>query len=303
MEENKNQSNTQQNSTAENDEINLIDYLHVIYKYRRMIVWICGIVVVTTAIISLLVPKVYSADVSIVPPLDLIQKQSTMLGKLGAGSALLNKAIGISNIADLYASILESRAVVDSIVNRFDLMKVYKEKKYKSNVRKKLKSNTSITVSDEGIVTVTVEDLDPSRAAAMANAYMEELDRQNKRLSAGTATSKRFFLKNRLKEIEQELSKIENLLSREAKIKEMLYELLTREYEIAKIEEAKSMPTIQILDRAIASEKRCKPKRMRMIILSATIALFAAVFAAFAREYFAKVNAPANEGSVDNKST
>jgi len=168
------------------------------------------------------------------------------------------------------------------------LMKVYKEKKYKTNVRKKLRKNTFIKVSDEGIVSITVEDRDPNRAAAMANAYVEELDRQNKRLSAGQATSKRLFLSNRLKEIEEELSKIENLLSREAKIKEMLYELLTREYEIAKIEEAKNMSTIQILDRAVVPERKCKPNRRQMVMLSAITALFLAVFAAFAREYFAK---------------
>jgi len=283
-------------------EIDLLDYIRVIFKYRRMILWICGIAVVTTAIISLLSPKIYSATASIVPPIDIVQRESELAGALGGGaSSLLSKAIGVTSIADMYAGILQSRVVVDTIIDRFDLMKVYEEKKYKSNVRKKLKKNTTIDVSDEGIVNVTVEDRDPNRAAAMANAYVEELDRQNKRLSAGQATSKRIFLGNRLKEIEEKLSKIDNILSREAKIQEMLFELLTREYELAKIEEAKSMPTIQILDEAVVPERKSKPKRTLMVMLSGITALFVAVFAAFAREYFSNVNAPAKEVVVDSK--
>ncbi|MBN2457255.1 MAG: hypothetical protein JXB29_12085 [Sedimentisphaerales bacterium] len=281
------------------DEINLIDYFRVIFKCRRMILLICGAVMVTTAIISLFLPKIYSATASIVPPINIIQKESELSGRLGAGgSSLLSKAIGVTSIADMYAGILESRVVIDAIIDRFDLIKAYEEKKYKSNVRKRLRNNTTIKVSDEGIVTITVEDKDPNRAAAMANAYVEQLDHQNKRLSSGQATSKRVFLENRLQEIEQELSKFENILSREAKIKEMLFELLSREYELAKIEEAKSMPTIQILDGAVVPETKYKPKRRQMVMLSGIAALFIAVFAAFAREYFAKANTPPESSSA-----
>ena len=285
------------------EEINLLDYIRVIFKYRRMIMLICGVAVVITAITSLLSPKMYSATASILPPIDIVQRESELAGALGGGArSLLSKAIGVTSIADMYAGILQSRVVADTIIDRFDLMKVYEEKKYKSNVRKKLKKNTAIDVSGEGIVNITVEDRDPNRAAAMANAYVEELDRQNKRLSAGQATSKRIFLGNRLKEIEEKLSKIDNILSREAKIQEMLFELLTREYELAKIEEAKSMPTIQILDEAVVPERKSKPKRRQMVMLSAIVALFVSIFAAFAREYFSKVNAPAKEVVVDSKS-
>lgn len=275
------------------DEINLMDYLLVIYKHRKMILWICGIVVFATAIISLLLPKVYSATASVVPPLDILQEQSEQARGLAAmRSPIVSEAISVSSIADMYAGILKSRTVIDAIIDRFDLMKVYKEEKYRTNVRKKLRKNTTIKVSDEGIVTVTVEDRDPQRAAAIANAYIEELDKQNKRLSTGQATSKRIFLENRLKEIEQELSRIEDLLSREARIKEMLYELLTREYELAKIEEAKTMPTIQILDQAVVPEKRSKPRRKRMVFFAGTAGLFVAIFAAFICEHIARADVP-----------
>ncbi|MHC4074941.1 MAG: Wzz/FepE/Etk N-terminal domain-containing protein [Planctomycetota bacterium] len=283
-----------QDVTVEMDEINLIDYLRVIFKYRKMILWICVIVVVATAIYSLLLPKIYSATASIVPPIDGLGGSSGLRASAMAMAedSMLGEMIGIrgpANVSEMYASILESRVVADVIIDRFNLMDVYKEK-YKSQTREVLKNKTVIDISDAGIVSITVEDKAPARAAAMANAYVTELDRRIKGLSAGQATSKRIFLANRLKEIEGKLAEVENILSREAKTQEMLFELLTREYEIAKIEEAKSMPTIQILDWAVMPEKKCKPKRTQMVMLSGVTALLIAIFTAFVREYFLKVN-------------
>ena len=91
-----------------------------------------------------------------------------------------------------------------------------------------------------------------------------------------------------MKEIERELSQIDNLFSRDAKNKEMLFDLLTREYEIAKIEEAKSMPTIQVLDKAEPPEKKCKPKRTQMVLFAGVTSLFVAVLVAFISEHFAR---------------
>jgi tyrosine-protein kinase Etk/Wzc len=283
------QSNDRYREVVEDDEINLLDYLRIVYKFRKMIVLICVVAVLTTAIVSLLLPKVYAATVSVVPPLEILEREPGMASRFGGmKSPILSDVISVTNIGNMYADILRSRAVVDAIIDRFDLMGVY-EAEYQSSAREKLRGNTAIDVSDEGIVAITVEDKDPNRAAAMANAYIEELDQQNKRLSSGQATSKRIFLESRLKEIEDELSNIENIPAKQAQIKEMLYELLARESELAKIEEAKSMPTIQVLDRAVVPEKRCKPKRRQMVMLSGIASLFLAIFVAFGRAYSARM--------------
>jgi len=287
--QNQSSGNNKHNDVVEDNEINLLDYLRVVYKFRRMIVLICLIVVAITAIVSLLLPKVYAATASVVPPLDILQRESGIANRFGAmKSSILSDAITVTSIGNMYADILRSRAVVDAIIDEHGLMKVY-EAEYQSSARDKLRDNTAIDVSDEGIVTITVGDTDPNRAAAMANAYVTELDKQNKRLSSGQATSKRVFLESRLREIEQDLSNIENIPAKQAQIKEMLYELLSRECELARIEEAKSMPTIQVLDQAVVPEKKCKPKRALMVMLSGIVALFSSVFVAFGREYVAKI--------------
>lgn len=269
--------------------IYLTDYLAVISRHRKMIFRLCVFTVVITAIVSLFLPKSFSATATVVPPADVLQRNSMLSGGLGsARSPLLRHVMDVSNMANMYVGILQSRSVADALIERFDLAGVYNVKKGITKVRQILNKRTSIKVTEEGIVNITVEDRERERAANLANAYVEELDRQNKRLFVGQAASKKAFLENRLKEIEKDLSGIDNLLSRDAKIKEMLFELLTKEFEIAKIEEAKSMPTIQVLDKAIVPENKCKPARTKIILISGILSFFAAMTIAFSRDHFAK---------------
>jgi uncharacterized protein involved in exopolysaccharide biosynthesis len=287
--QNQSSGNNKHNDVVKDDEINLLDYIRVVYKFRRMIVLICLIALAATTIVSLLLPKVYAATATVVPPLETLQGTLGMSDRFGAmKSSILSDAIGVTSIANMYAGILKSRAVTGRIVDRFNLINVY-EAEYQNGAIETLKGNTAIDISNEGIVRVTVEDTDPNRAAAIANAYVAELDRQNKKLSSGHATSKRVFLESRLEEIEQELSNIENIPAKQAQIKEMLYEMLSRECELARIEEAKSIPTIQVLDEAVVPEKKSKPKRRQMVMISGVASLFFAVFIAFGREYFARI--------------
>lgn len=74
-------------------------------------------------------------------------------------------------------------------------------------------------------------------------------------------------------------------LMREAKIQEKVFELMTTQYELAKIEEAKDVNTIQVLDRAVAPDKKSSPKRSLIVVLSTFMAFFAAIFMAFIMEY------------------
>ncbi len=57
-------------------------------------------------------------------------------------------------------------------------------------------------------------------------------------------------------------------LFRKAKIQETVFELLTQQYEIAKIEEAKEVPTVKVIDPADYPEKRAWPPRLLIVILA-----------------------------------
>jgi len=56
-------------------------------------------------------------------------------------------------------------------------------------------------------------------------------------------------------------------------IQKKIYKYLMSEYEQAKIEEAKDLPTIEIIDKAIPAGKRSKPQRAKICILSFFLAL------------------------------
>jgi uncharacterized protein involved in exopolysaccharide biosynthesis len=282
---------------AVDDEIDLLDYLRVVWRYRWMILALCVIAMSLTVVLTLRKPRQYQSAATIVPPLDILQKESG--GALGSlNSPLLRQVMDTAagGIAKMYVEILGSREVADTIIDRFHLMEAYEGVLYRSDARDQLKANTTVKTTDGGAVRITVTDRDPNRSTVIANAYVEELDKRNKKLSAGQATSKRIFLENRLKEVEGKLSKIDNILSREAKIQEMLYELLVQQYEMAKMEEARSMPTIQVLDPAVVPELPVGRGTVRKGMMAGVAAFMLGIFLAFSREYV--VQARRREGEA-----
>lgn len=99
---------------------------------------------------------------------------------------------------------------------------------------------------------------------------LRELKKQLARIEFGTqdTTRKEFGAGfsvpfSRLPELSLEYAR----LLRELKIQEAVFELLTQQYEQAKIMESKDTPTVQILDRASPPEKKSFPKRSIIIVL------------------------------------
>jgi uncharacterized protein involved in exopolysaccharide biosynthesis len=71
---------------------------------------------------------------------------------------------------------------------------------------------------------------------------------------------------------------------RDLKYQETLFELLSKQFEIAKIDEAKEAALIQVVDKALVPEKKSKPKRSLIVILATLMAFFIGVLLAFVRE-------------------
>jgi uncharacterized protein involved in exopolysaccharide biosynthesis len=71
---------------------------------------------------------------------------------------------------------------------------------------------------------------------------------------------------------------------RDVKYYEFLYELLAKQYELAKIDEAKDATVIQVMDKAIEPDRRSKPKRVLIVFLITLLTLFVSIFWAFVRE-------------------
>jgi capsule polysaccharide export protein KpsE/RkpR len=120
---------------------------------------------------------------------------------VGLGANLL----GLDNTGAMFIGVLNSRSVADSLVKRFDLKKVYRDRA-DQDARQDLADRTSISQDRKSeIITIAVEDRDPARAAALATGYVDELNRLLAQVNTSSAHRERVFLEERLKGVRQEL--------------------------------------------------------------------------------------------------
>jgi uncharacterized protein involved in exopolysaccharide biosynthesis len=86
-------------------------------------------------------------------------------------------------------------------------------------------------------------------------------------------------------------------LYRRTKVEEAIFESLTQEYELAKVEEAKETPSVKVLDPPDVPEKKVSPSRMIIVLFSSIAAFIAAAFLVFARARWDEVD-PSNPGKA-----
>src|SRR5256885_11494899 len=135
-----------QSPTVE-DEVSLLDLLIVLAKHKRIVLGVPFVVAIAAAIVSLLLPNIYTGTTRILPPQQSASAATALLNQLGGAAGLLagatGGALGIRNPNDLYVGMLKSRTVADNLITRFDLSKVYDEV-LQSSTRNSLQSNTTI---------------------------------------------------------------------------------------------------------------------------------------------------------------
>jgi capsule polysaccharide export protein KpsE/RkpR len=78
-------------------------------------------------------------------------------------------------------------------------------------------------------------------------------------------------------------------LMRDVKTQETVFNLLTAQFEQAKINEAKDTPTVQVLDKAVPAERRSKPIVKLNMAIAGALSLFLAIFLAFFLEYLERI--------------
>ena len=72
--------------------------------------------------------------------------------------------------------------------------------------------------------------------------------------------------------------------TRDFKYAETIYEVLAKQFEMAKIDEAKESSVIQVLDKAMPPEQKSKPKRSMMVLIAALATGFLTILYAFIKE-------------------
>jgi capsule polysaccharide export protein KpsE/RkpR len=363
-------------------------YALVTELWRRR-VWVGKVTAVGTVLtlgVALLIPDEYTSTVQLMPPDPQSLSSPSMLNSalVGAGTGLTVPSVASGLMSQrtpgaTSIGILGSRTVLDDIINRFDLRRVYHDKLY-VDARKNLMGQTSFTEDKKsGMIVIAVTDRDRYRARDIAQAYVEELDRLLNSLSTSSARRERIFLEQRLKTIKEDLDasslalskfssrnatldlqkqgeatveaagrlqgeliaaqselsglramyaddnvrvrevrgRIDELQSqlqkmsgegkaasdvdlssgqmlpsirqlpllgftyydlyRQVTIQETLYESLTKQYEMAKVEEAKEIPPIKVLDEPDVPERKSSPHRLTMTLVGGVLSAFVGI--------------------------
>jgi tyrosine-protein kinase Etk/Wzc len=68
---------------------------------------------------------------------------------------------------------------------------------------------------------------------------------------------------------------------RDVKYNETLYELLAKQFELAKLDEARDAIVIQVIDKAVPPEKKARPKTANIVALSTSIGILVSIFLSF----------------------
>jgi capsule polysaccharide export protein KpsE/RkpR len=195
----------------------LIIKLQLCWKRRRFIFRWTAVAFALSTTIAFVIPKRFQSTARLMPPdqMDLsTQMLAAATSKAGAGlGAAASNLLGLKSTGELFVGILEIRTVRDDIINKFDLRKRYNDRLLE-DARAELIQNTAISEDRKsGIITIQVTDKSPGRAAAMAQEYIEELNRVVTQLNTSSAHREREFLEERLGEVKRDLESAEKVFS------------------------------------------------------------------------------------------
>jgi len=192
-----------------NGEIDLVELMIAVARNQKLIMQVTLGAVVVASLVALLLPATYRATATILPPQRSPSLASSILGQMGALTGLAGKDISLKNPADLYVAMLGSRTIGDALIGQFDLRRVYRVKRFE-DARKTLLRRSTIEAGEKtGLISVSVEDRDPKRAADLANAYLDRLHTLNQTLAISEAAQRRVFFQGQIEGEQQELAHAE----------------------------------------------------------------------------------------------
>ncbi len=184
--------------------------LRILWERRRFLVGAMLSGSALAALIAFSLPKRFEAMARLMPPDSQSGSGAALLASMAARSGgglgvFGGDLLGLKSSGALFVGVLGSRTVQDRLIERFDLKKIYGVRLAES-ARTQLAENTILSEDRKsGIITITVTDGSAQRAAAMGNAYTEELNRLVAELTTSSAHRERVFLEERLGAVKLDL--------------------------------------------------------------------------------------------------
>lgn len=195
------------------------ELLRLLWGRRRTLFRACLIGLVLSTLVAFSLRKAYTSSARLMPPDQQSSSSMAMMaalaGKgLGGLAGVTGDLLGLKSSGALFIGVLKSDTSEDRIIQQFNLKKIYGVK-LDTDARRVLSANTDITEDRKsGIITIRVTDNDPRRAAAIANAYIDELNSLVAQLSTTSAHRERVFLDERLKVAKDEMDEAADQLAK-----------------------------------------------------------------------------------------
>ena len=273
----------------DSDEISLIDLLMVLVKRKWLIIGLVFLTGVAAVVISLLMTNIYRSEATLAARETEQSPAQALTGALGGLGGMVAGEMGLGggSNADKIEVLLKSRRLADLVVEKHNLLPILFKEMWDSR-KKAWLENPAPTVQDAykliskkllkvsrdrktDVITVSFENEDPEFARKMVDYYLTEL-------SEGLRTEVLKDAEENMRFLTAQLDKTTDPL-----LKEKIYSMLAKEIEKDTFARAQTYYGFYVLDPPIAPDldKKAKPKRALICILSMVVAFFVAVFLAF----------------------
>ncbi|HPI74901.1 MAG TPA: Wzz/FepE/Etk N-terminal domain-containing protein, partial [bacterium] len=188
----------------EKNKFNVLDGFTLLVKWRKLFVYNFLIFSIVAAIVSLLLPKWYTASCTLLPPDQSESSGLDILSLLGDLPKGLSGLPGMATPSDIYVAILKSRNVRDSVIQDLDLHKVFKTDNH-DDCLAMLDDVTKLDKSEEDMILIKTTARSKKLAVQLAESFVHHLDRVNKTKRFTSARYTREFIEKRLADNEADL--------------------------------------------------------------------------------------------------
>ena len=187
----------------------LVDLLTAIGEEKTLIAGITALAGAVGLAVALLLPTIYTAKTTLLPPQQSQNASAGMAASLGALAASTGIAAAFKTPEELYVGLLKTDTVANALINRFKLKDRYEEDTL-VNTRRELARNVRIAADRKStLISVEADDTDAAFAAQLANAYAEELRALMGRIAVTEAQQRRAFFEQQMTKAKDELAKAE----------------------------------------------------------------------------------------------
>jgi tyrosine-protein kinase Etk/Wzc len=187
----------------------LIEVMTGLALRKRFIVTVTGVSTLIGVIVSYALPVQYKAITTVMPPKQTQSTTAFLNSQMGGSMAEMAGGGLLKDPNAIYLGLLKSRPVADALINTFGLAAVYHANDMTA-ARKVLAANTSIKSEPSTLISISVMDRNKTRAADIANAYVDQLRSLTKNISVTEATRRRLFFEKELQVQNKSLGDAEN---------------------------------------------------------------------------------------------